>query len=224
MKALPQGECPEWLSGHQADGRPSLQAHVAFLPLPFVDAKYADGHVLGLAMAVPRAVPVNEARRALGPLLFHPSSGEDREIQLWRNGAWRWQLRRETRDWPQLTLRAETWTEASCVWASVTPVVLHHYPKRNRQRDLERILYEAFASAGLPHPRSMRVGPASAFEGAPDIRSMPEFTEGGMNPCRYHTHVTVTFDHCVQGPIVVGRGRFRGYGLFRPVRPSMEHQ
>jgi hypothetical protein len=34
---------------------------------------------------------------------------------------------------------------------------------------------------------------------------------------RYQTHVVVEFEEPVQGPVLVCRGRFRGYGLFRPI-------
>jgi len=225
MRALPEGPSPEWLSGHQADGSPSLKPHVAFFPLPFVDARYADGHVLGMAMAIPRAVPPDEARRALGALLFHPESGEEHTIHLWRkDGFWDWNLRRETRDRPPTALRAETWTEASDVWASVTPVVLHHYPKKRRDSDVERILSDAFISAGFPEPKTLCVSAASIFEGAPHARSMPEFTDGGEKLCRYQVHASVEFGEPVRGPVLVGRGRFRGYGLFRPVRRNEEQQ
>jgi len=98
----------------------------------------------------------------------------------------------------------------------VTPVVLHHYPRRAREGDVERILFEAFASAGLPEPEDLRVQPVSVFEGAAHARSMPEFTEGGAGLCRYQTHVVVRFPGPVEGPVLVGRGRFRGYGLMRP--------
>lgn len=224
MKSLPEGQSPEWLSGHQPDGGPTMNPHVAFLPLPFVDARFADGHILGMAIAVPKLVSPDEARQNLGALLFNPNTGDERTIRLWRNGVWEWKLRREARDRPPLTLRAETWTEASCVWASVTPVVLHHYPKKHRELDVERIVAEAFVSAGLPPPKSLRVRPTSVFEGAPHARSLPEFTEGGANLCRYQTHVEAAFDRPLQGPVLVGRGRFRGYGLFRPVRPRLEEE
>ncbi|MBV9499336.1 MAG: type I-U CRISPR-associated protein Cas5/Cas6 [Acidobacteriaceae bacterium] len=224
LKSLPQGKSPEWLSGHQPDGNPTSKPHVAFFPLPFVDAYYADGHVLGMAIAVPKTVALDDARENLGALLFNPETGEERTVHLWRNGAWDWKLRRESRDRPPLSLRTDTWTEESCVWASVTPVVLHHYPKKNRDADVERILTEAFVSAGLPAPKRLRVGAASIFEGAPDALSMPQFTEGGANLCRYQMHVTAVFDQCVRGPVLVGRGRFRGYGLFRPLRPKQERE
>jgi len=229
MKALPDGEVPEWLSGHQADGTPTLKPHVAFFPLPFVGADYADGHVMGLAMAIPRNLPQEELKRTVGALLFH-ESGEEKQIRLWRarrNGdqdskelAWSWQLARETRERPPIALGARTWTEPKRVWASVTPIVLHHYPKKNRDGDLERILREAFESAGLPLPTVIRTAPVSVFAGAGHARSMPEFAEGGADMCRYQTHAVVEFEDAVQGPVLAGRGRFRGYGLFRPVRES----
>ncbi|MFO0825915.1 MAG: type I-U CRISPR-associated protein Csb2 [Gemmataceae bacterium] len=45
---------PEWLSGHAPDGSPSKQLRPAYLPLGFVGHEYADGHLLGVAIAVPR--------------------------------------------------------------------------------------------------------------------------------------------------------------------------
>lgn len=218
-------DVPEWLSGHQPDGRPSLKPHAAFFPLPFVGAKYADGHVMGLAMALPRAIDpaggiIEESlRRVLGPLLFR-EDGQEKEIRLWRNKAgkpvWEWRLEREKSDSPLATLRIATWTGPATEWASVTPVVLHHYPKRRRTGDVERIVAEAFESAGLPRPVDLRVQPASVFAGATPARSMPEFSDGGEKMCRYQTHVVARFDSPVRGPVLIGRGRFRGYGLLRP--------
>ena len=223
MKALPEGEAPEWLSGHRSDGSPSTKPHAAFCPLPFVGTQYADGHVLGMAMAIPRVVSAEEMRRVVGALLFDPETGEERPVKLWDQDAlWRWELERETRDRPPTALRADTWTKASYVWASVTPVVLHHYPKKNREDDVQRILLEAFASAGLPKPKALRVCPASHFIGAPHAREIPSFTDKGTGLCRYQTHVTVEFEEKVTGPMLVGRGRYRGYGLFRPIESGEE--
>lgn len=215
MKAAGEN-APEWLSGHQPDGAPSLKPHAAFFPLPFVGAQYADGHVMGLAMAIPRGLSDTALRPVIGSLLFH-KNGAEKTIKLWREGAWNWTLEREKRDYPPVTLRAKTWTGPSEVWASVTPVVLHHYPKRNRENDVERILLEAFASAGLPSPLEIRVQPVSFFEGAGHVRAMPEFSEGGEKLCRFQVHAMVRFPVPVEGPVLVGRGRFRGYGLFRTV-------
>jgi CRISPR-associated protein Csb2 len=209
-------DVPEWLSGHQPSGSPTTKPHAAFFPLPFVGAKYADGHLMGLAIAVPRDLDVRGLRQVIGPLLFR-DNGEERTIRLRRSDVWEWKLEREKREWPPVTLRAKTWTGPVRRWASVTPVVLHHYPKRNREGDVQRILLEAFDSARLPKPAQMDVQPVSSFEGAGHARSMPEFTDGGANLCRYQVHVVVEFPSPVEGPVLVGRGRYRGYGLLRPV-------
>ena len=46
-------DAPEWLSGHAPDGSPSKQPRPAYLPLGFVGHEHADGHLLGVAIAVP---------------------------------------------------------------------------------------------------------------------------------------------------------------------------
>jgi CRISPR-associated protein Csb2 len=221
---------PEWLSGHDPAGAPSLNPHLAFFPLPYVGFEFADGHVLGIGIAVPRniqpaegATRDEELRRFLGPLLFDTDTGQERQILLWEKQAWRWLLERETRERPPLTLQRLSWTKPSRTWASVTPVVLHHHPKK-RDGDVERIVKEAFVSAHFPEPESVSVRSVSAVEGAGHAMALPPFTEGGANLCRYQTHVVARFGRPVRGPMLVGRGRFRGYGLFRPIAEGEAHQ
>jgi CRISPR-associated protein Csb2 len=221
MKAAGK-DAPEWLTGHQENGNPSVKPHTAFFALPFLGAKHADGHLMGLAIALPRELDLagetkaTVLRRVIGPLLFR-DTGEEKTVTLWRGKTWKWELEREKREYPPLTLLSKTWAGPARKWASVTPVVLHHHPKRNRDGDIERILLKAFESARLPAPIQIRVQPVSLFEGAGHARSMPEFTEGGDGLCRYQIHVVVEFPALTQGPVLVGRGRYRGYGLLRPV-------
>jgi len=221
---------PEWLSGHDEADAPSLHPHAAFFPLPYVGFEYADGHVLGLGIAVPRNFRVTryatrdeELRRFLGPLFFDPDTGEERDITLWNNGVWRWTLEREKRERPPLTLQRLSWTKASRTWASVTPVVLHHHPKK-REGDVERIVKEAFVSARFPEPEFVSIRSVSAVEGAGHAMGLPPFMEGGANLCRFQTHVVARFAEQVRGPMLVGRGRYRGYGLFRPRPEGEEHR
>ncbi|MGH7040804.1 MAG: hypothetical protein ACREFY_01570, partial [Acetobacteraceae bacterium] len=65
-------------------------------------------------------------------------------------------------------------------------------------------------------PESVAVTPVSPFLGAGHARALPPYDEGGEGMCRYQTHVVVRFAQVIIGPLLVGRGRFRGYGLFRP--------
>ena len=222
MKASPQPP-PEWLTGHHPDGRPSRKVHAAFFPLPAVGAEHSDGHILGLAMALPGELPLESFRPVLSRFLFDEDN-RDRNLNLHAPAGaandrryWQWEVSRETRSYPPQALRAATWTAPSREWASVTPVVLHHYPKLKRDGEVERIVREAFASALLPEPESIRVHAGSVFRGAGHALALPPFTEGGEALCRYQTHVRVRFSNPVQGPVLVGRGRFRGYGLFRPL-------
>jgi CRISPR-associated protein Csb2 len=212
---------PEWLSGHENDGTPSQQPHVAFFPLPFVgdERGFADGHLMGAGIAIPRGIDAEQLRRTLGPLFFN--GGEERKVTVYSRH-WRWELERESREYPPIALRESTWTGPSRNWASVTPVVLHHHPKKSREGDVERILREAFRSAKLPDPVAIRVQSASAIAGAAHAMGMPEFDEGGERMCRYQTHVQVLFRNLVTGPVLVGRGRYRGYGLFRPTDDMQE--
>jgi CRISPR-associated protein Csb2 len=216
-------EPPEWLSGHDTSRAPSLFPHVAFFPLPYVGFEHSDGHVLGLGMAIPRdlrhssgSTREEELRQFLGPLFFDTETGQERAIAIWRTGVWQWTLERENRERPPMTLQRSSWTRPSRMWASVMPVVLHHYPKK-REGDIERIVKESFVSALFPEPLEISISGFSAIQGAGNAMSVPPFTEGGTNLCRYQTHVVVRFAQRVRGPMVVGRGRFRGYGLFRPM-------
>ena len=217
MKASPQ-PLPEWVSGHEPDRKPSRQPHLAFLPLPYVGGEYGDGHVIGLAIAIPRGIPQEEVRKRIGPLLFNPETGEPRTVKLWKNSkagaaVWEWDLQRESRESPPLSLRPETWTGPSRQWASVTPVVLHHYPKRNREGHVEQIAREACISAGLPEPMTITISSISRFRGAGRSMDVPCFDAGGSSLSCYQVHATLLFENPVQGPVLVGRGRYRGYGL-----------
>ena len=218
FKAAPQGDQPEWFTGHRADGTPTDVPHVAVFPLAFVDADHADGHVMGLAIAVPRGIDVESARRFSGPLFFDRESGNERSVKLWKTGLWEWTLVRESRADRRVGLQGSTWTGPATVWASVTPVVLHHYPKKSHEGDVERIVRESFRSALLPEPVEIEVGPVSKHAGAGHVREIPPFEAGGERLCRYQVHAVARFEKPVEGPVLVGRGRFRGYGLFRPLR------
>lgn len=224
---------PEWLSGHSPDGAPSKFPHVACFPLPFVGSKHADGHIVGLGIAIPRilvgAVTREDAlREYLGPLFFD-SSGLPREVKIWRKeeggdrSFWKWTLEREVGDAPLMkSLARKNWVGPSTRWATVTPVVLHHYPDAKDPDDAERIVREAFHSALLPEPSYVRLSPVSRHSGAGHVKDLPAYNEGDTKLCRYHVHVFAEFEQPVEGPMLVGRGRYRGYGLFRPLRMESE--
>jgi CRISPR-associated protein Csb2 len=221
---------PEWFTGHSAPGVPSTGGHMALLPLSFVGAEYADGHILGLAVAFPRAVPAAERAACLRERLFN-SSGEDVEPTLKMGNFGTWTLRREDRSVPPLALRSATWCEPSSVWASVTPVVLDRHPKHDQHTERVQWRNEITASItqscerqGLPKPELIDVDKTSWHRGAPRARPGPggmPWLPGkeGIAP-RQQVHVLIQFPCEVKGPLLLGAGRFRGYGLFKPLGSS----
>ncbi|MFG0334099.1 MAG: type I-U CRISPR-associated protein Csb2, partial [Maioricimonas sp. JB049] len=218
---------PEWLSGHQTDGSPSQQPHVALLPLPFVGREYADGHLLGIALAFPEDVTARERGRALKRLLYD-TDGRPRQVGLRLGSLGDWTLSRELRPAPPHSLEARTWAAASTTWASVTPIVLDRHPKTQRSKDRHRwsievaeLIADSCERQGLPRPVGIDVDRTSWFTGVP--RAVPGKGGGfpkmpvkpGQSP-RQQVHAWLQFDQPVAGPLLLGAGRYRGFGLCRP--------
>ncbi len=224
--------------------------HLAVLPLPFVGHKHADGHLLGMALAFPRSLPRQERGRILGPLLVdEQGEPRDIRLLLGRMGEWTlrkrvWNEQRlalEPESWTGLPNGSET-------WASVTPVALDKFPKSDRcdrvawEGEVRALIVEACRRIGLPTPihvdidtTSWQLGSPRAFikyrrlrgDSAPEARSsarlgngFPSLPAKGSRVSRLQVHVFLQFESPVRGPIVLGAGRFRGYGLFKPMRTA----
>lgn len=207
---------PEWISGHTADGSPSQKPHLAFIPLPHVDHTHADGHLLGAAIAVPRDVPTEEQRH-LGDVLFDDQGLScELEIRMGRVGVWKMQF--DEGEDTRSTLQTETWTtgrDGAKRWATATPVVFDRHPKK--PDDAEETLAAACQRVGLPRPKDVILTSVSMFIGVPHARRFPLMqrkTGGNL----HHTHAILTFDQPIVGPMLLGAGRYRGYGLCRPLR------
>lgn len=238
---------PAWLSGHEPDGSPTTRPHAAFLALPFVGHKHADGHVMGLALALPRSaeISVAERRRWLGRVLIDSTTGDAAkpQLKLWGREVPDWTLQLEQRTSPPLMLQTATWTQSATTWASVTPVVLDRFPKADRGREREawhaevtEIVRQACVNAGLPEPLDVDLDSTAWHVGAPrawcksrplrgggDARAafgegFPPLPAKASRPSRPQIHVWLRFGCRVQGPVLLGAGRFAGYGLCLPVR------
>jgi CRISPR-associated protein Csb2 len=205
------GEVPAVLSGHDGKGKPLGVPHAAYVGLPFVSdtQPHADGRVLGLAVVLPRALPVQERRR-LGRALA-------RVDHLMVPGVGRLGLRRVApgEEAPQRNLREETWADPSQRWSSVTPVVLDRFPKKGGP-GLTDILAKGCEHVGLPRPAEVAAGGFSPLHGVePSSRFR---VRRGQGPPRLYTHVTLTFDEPVRGPLLLGAARHFGLGLLRPLQ------
>lgn len=226
------------LCGHTADGGKYEGPHAAVVPLPSVLGAYPDGRVRRLALvgfgcAEPRSIEMFETVAAL----LH-------ERELLDDGvASGVRLRREhDEEWLSLL------TGRSAVWESVTPVVLErpefrrkdweqlgHKDRRRRARagdtraamELERVIAErreelvrdalvrlricdVVAVESSRAPWRAGVHPAGQYRIAGYLRQSPRF------------HIRVALREPVPGPIIVGRGRYMGLGLLRPLgsRPT----
>ena len=173
---------------------------------------------MGLAIAIPKDASTADQNRCLSSFLFD-GHGEPRAIELRLGVLGTWGLRIEDREDRPLTLRPEIWTESRvgsgpCCWASVTPIVLDRYPKA--PEDSELTIRRACVRIGLPEPARVVVTPSPLFEGALHARNTPPLTTGANKAKRFHTHALIEFSEPVRGPVILGAGRYRGYGLCRP--------
>ena len=224
LRGLLMRECsiqppPEWYSGHLVDGTPSATPHLALVPLPFVGSSHADGRIMGLGLVLPRDLPPQEAGRCLEPILRRPDSGLPRDdLQLFDGEWFECGIDLESRERPPWNLRHETWTRASRIWASVTPVVLNrHFDGEDKWERAAESVKDACGHIGLPNPQEVLLHPVSLIEGVPHAREFPKLTRKRDGGRQMHTHAVIIFGEPVTGPVLVGAGRFRGYGLCRPV-------
>ena len=218
MRECPMQPPPEWFSGHRADGRPSADPHLALVPLPFVGAMHSDGRILGLGIVVPTASQPPEVGRCLEPILRDSNTGLPRSLRLFDGGSFNLGIELDTRERPPWNLQHETWTRASRAWATVTPVVLNrHFDGEDKWERAADSVKDACLHIGLPRPQEVLLHPVSLVEGVPHSREFPQLTRKRDGGRQMHAHAVVIFEEPVSGPVLVGAGRFRGYGLCRPM-------
>ena len=183
-------------------GHDSARGHAAYLALCDVAHRGARGTLRGVAVALPEDVTPAEraacerAFRAVNPLVL-----AEGQSALW--------LDDEIAD--LATLSVERWVGPATDWATVTPVVLDRFPRRGRTPRDE--LLASIANAGLPEPAELQLLAGPPLNGAPPGGAMRGEVPPGMR-----VHARLRFEQPLRGPVLVGRGRFRGVGLFLPER------
>lgn len=220
---------PETISGHDRDGRPTKEPHIAIQPMAFVGYRHGDGRVFGYAVIPPRSSAIldsSDFRRAFARIAQYDEGHERRILTL--DGP---PLRAPVKlspagDTPKRSLSFGPYVHPSSVWASVTPVVLDRHLKRRDEDEAQELIAVACERAGLPRPSTsrIRVGKHSAIVGAPPSRppSGAPHWSGWRVPKHLATrplvHVAIDFECDVEGPVLIGAGRFAGLGLFRGTR------
>jgi CRISPR-associated protein Csb2 len=193
------------VSGHGADGL----RHVAFLGLPDAGHPHADGHLLGVALAVPGDLPAGQWRQLMRTLV----NSRFASFTPWRDRS----VRLEYRGAGQRALDPGRWTgreggERS--WVTVTPIATDGMPRKGRS--YEDLVDRSFRNLGYPALADLVVSPAPLIEGAvwrPRAGTMPS-----GRPSRPLVHARVTFERPVAGPVLAGSLRSLGLGLMVPCK------
>ena len=215
---------PEWMSGHADDESVSKAPRPAYLPLGFVDHEHADGHLLGLAIAVPNEFHRNDSETLLD-LLTGTRFGEVDGVPLLtlpvRNprfgdeiiGTLELEFEERPERSRQQTLQSRNWIGPARQWKTVTPIMLPQFPRRGL--GIEDVVVKACLQSGYPEPVSVRAGVDPQLCGVPHARSFHVKPRPGRPP-RPLFHADIVFPVPVRGPVLIGAGRYAGYGVCRP--------
>lgn len=208
--AARDGALPPEVSGHGADGRP----HVGFVPLLDVGHPHARGHLVGVGVAIPAGqLDVRRAVLAgLGPAA-HTLSLPFGDFEL-EPGAARL-ARSPNSERSRVSFRY--WTRPSRRWATVTPVVLDRFPKRD---GVAGEIARGCQALGLPVPEDVVVGAGPMIRGGAALRRRHLPRQEGRP--RLFTHAVITFPTAVRGVLLLGAQRYLGMGLFAPVAAPPE--
>lgn len=231
-----EDKIPEVVSGHAAGGAPAQTPHLAIVPLAFAGFPYADGHVMGFALIAPadseiladgtfRKVmrslsPVDEKRgRRILTLTSKSGTSVGSAFSIGLSPTFEPPADKRSLD-PAL------YTGPAFVFATVTPIVLDRHLKERgtaRQEESAGQIAAACRNIGLPEPEAVVVDKHSAIEGAPSAYpsgNAPRWMNWRLPPSlasRQLTHAVIRFAEPIDGPVILGAGRFVGLGLCRPV-------
>jgi CRISPR-associated protein Csb2 len=206
LAALGQGVIDREIKGHPKE---STTDRISILPLPTIRTGPTDGRIRRLMLAQPFESNGGLCRR-LGRLFdsleLKPLSDEDRFPQIF--------LERIDRHDTVLPF----YTGLSCVWASVTPVLLPGYDDRkddrgNHQKRLaraEQLVRKALGQAGIDAPARIELSRVPYWTGSLHSREYQPREKLSHYP---RWHVRLTFDRPWTGPLVIGAGRHCGFGL-----------
>lgn len=247
MSAWPEQPVPPWLSGHLPDGSPARAPHIAVMPLANLGFEHSDGRLLGLAVVPPRELAsewtdgsqqawrekraLDEAFANLARLARERAEKEGEEepadgsirIRLGRAGTWTLMPDEERR---LASLRPERYCNPAKRFATATPIALDRHPKAEgpaRLVEAAAIVAGSCSRIGLPEP--VRV---HAFKHA-TIQGSPSAWPAGGSPAwanwarpktlagRPLVHAVIEFGEDVEGPVILGAGRFFGLGLCLPL-------
>lgn len=203
------------ISGHDRSSTPDSPVpgqapHLACVPLADVGHRFARSHLMGVGVVLPRTLTTAERRSCLRAL------GRINMLTLGPLGRVRLERLSATR--LPSALDDRTWISPSTVWATVSPVVLDRFPRDPYGEEAAATIRQSCERVGLPSPVAVSLSRVSWVTGAPTADAFPPRPARPGRSRRYHVHAHLIFDRPVQGPVLLGAGRYFGYGLCRPLR------
>lgn len=199
-------DAPPLIHGHQTGEAPYELAR--FLALPEVGHAHSTGRIRGAAVWLPPDTPVdvradvdvalNRIRRLRLP------GGQGVGIERF-DGV------------PQpAAVSPLRWTQVGRIWGSVFPVVFERYPKGVPSlTEIGRWC----AHVGLPTPIAARVSEGPVVPGAVALSPVEAFRPGKAR--MPYAHMVLEFAEPVAGPLVLGKGRHLGLGLFTQIQRTV---
>ena len=182
------------VSGHNSDGSINHR-HVAWAAIPNIGHKYSNGSILGLGCWLPHNITDEECGELWSALTqITATDGECLDYD----------------DNDLKSLRIKTWSRPSKCWATVTPIALDRWPKKNHPA--EKIIADSIQRLGLPNPKSITCSSFSEFQGAIDTT---RYETRKRN--RQLVHARIEWDEHIGGPLLIGAERYFGGGLCRPI-------
>jgi CRISPR-associated protein Csb2 len=237
-----ENRVPEEVSGHRRNGDPSRDPHLAIVPLTFTGYYHADGHVMGFALIPPHGSEMldnDEFRQALrkiapmsenfGRRLFmlksRTSTRSDYAFSLGLSPTFEPPAGKRSLD-------PTPYLKPFRTFATVTPIVLDRHVKKQGEKRVQEIITQikaALYNIGLPEPEAVVPSKHSAIEGAVSAwrsGNSPAWMNWRLPTSlesRQLVHAIIRFKSRIQGPVIVGAGRFVGLGLCRPLPDSEVH-
>lgn len=230
MHHSPLQPAPEVLSGHQPGAgttAPTRKPHLAIVPIPFVGHERATGNISTVALILPRHADPDEGTAVRAALrAWSEADGQGEGARLFLAGGIHTTLLETGPDGPSHS-RPATWCRPSRTWASVVPVALDRHagdlspsdPAKRAGVD-ERVrstVSAACENIGLPAPVAVEWSLDSFVRATRPSRAYPPYRVRSGSVTRQLLHVRVEFEAPVTGPVILGAGRFYGYGLMLPL-------
>ena len=194
------GEPPGVLHGHGFSG-PGYEI-ARYLALPDVGFDHSKGRIHGLALWLPPGLDAemqHKARDAVFAIRRLVAKGIDLRVSPWDSETAR-----------PLAANPRRWESTSRAWVTAVPAI-HERRKALNLAELTRWCRHA----GLPEPVAFRSTRAPLAHGALDLAPVEVNRPGRAG--RPYSHLEVIFSEMVKGPVVIGSGRQRGFGLCVPV-------